>query len=601
MPILQQGNVYALPVIHYNMETALIARQQFLELNPSCVALELPETMQLPLLHGASRLPSLSIASRQTYTGDSLYWMIEPCDALFESMRSALENNVDAFCIDLDLDDYPMERDYLPDPYAIRKIGLKSYYKLYVQSMEGHQVDEKDRKREWHMAKRLKELSLRYDRVLFVGGMYHMERVMQLLNQESFPLYQSVERELMPLYAPSDKSVREIMNESGYLTRLYEEARADLHGSPPDRQQALLKLYKEAAEAYKIERSALFPGYNLRNTMKFARNYALQTSKLLPDLFQTIAAAKGCVDHHYAYEVWKLATEAPFHKNTDGLPEIDISPEELYGSSKKIHFLLKPQARKAFQQFAKRRDKTQAKLYPPSPFSICSYPPEDVIIENFGDFLKKKGVSLMSEEGARTIPFSTSLEDGIDTRETIRHFGEKKLYVRTKGRPPGTVGSVVVIFDEDHEPDKSAKPEKFPWMTTWIGEHSQESDMAFYATSMKDNLVGPGIAKCTYGGFLLSYPPRRLYDVWSDPDYAECRTKAEVLLMAAIDYAEKPLIVYVAAKPPRTQLKSFAKRYGKKLLYIPIGQLSKTTLDKLRTFHVLDGHDKRTIADEFID
>lgn len=601
MPLIQHGNVYALPVIHYNMETAAEACKQFHALKPSCVAVELPETMQLPLLHAASRLPSLSIASRETYTGDTLYWMVEPCDALFESLRSALEQHVDAYCIDLDLDDYPPERDYLPDPYAIRKIGLKSYYKLYVQSLEGHPIGEKDRMREWHMAKRLKELSLRYDKVLFVGGMYHIERVMQLLEKESFPYYQSVERTQLPLYALSEKSAREVLNEPGYISSLYESFREDFHANPVDRQQALIRLYKNAGEAYKKERGAPFPGYHLRNTMKFARNYALHTDHLLPDLFQTIAAAKGCVDHHYAYEVWKLATDTPFHHNLDALPEIDITPEELYGSSKKIHFLLKPPARKAFQQFSKRRDKTQAKLYPPSPFSICSYPPEDVIIENFGGFLKKKGVSLLSEEGARTIPFSTSMEDGIDTRETIRHFGEKKLYVKAKGRPPGTVGSVVVIFDEDHEDEKNGRIEKFPWMTTWIGEHNQESDMAFYATSMKENIVGPGIAKCTYGGFLLSYPPRRLYDVWSDPDYSECRTKAEVLLMAAIDYADKPLIVYVAAKPPRTQLKSFAKRYGKKLLFIPIGQLSPTTLEKLRIFHVLDGHDKRAIADEFID
>ena len=71
--------------------------------------------------------------------------------------------------------------------------------------------------------------------------------------------------------------------------------------------------------------------------------------------------------------------------------------------------------------------------------------------------------------------------------------------------------------------------------------------------------------------------------------------------MAAIDYAVKPLVVYVAAKPPRSALKSFAKRFGKKLVYIPIGQLSPVTLNKLRVFHVLDGHEKRDIAGEYID
>ncbi len=38
---------------------------------------------------------------------------------------------------------------------------------------------------------------------------------------------------------------------------------------------------------------------------------------------------------------------------------------------------------------------------------------------------------------------------------------------------------------------------------------------------------------------MMSYPPRRMWDIWKDPDYAECRNKSEVLLMAAIDYALK--------------------------------------------------------------
>lgn len=125
--------------------------------------------------------------------------------------------------------------------------------------------------------------------------------------------------------------------------------------------------------------------------------------------------------------------------------------------------------------------------------------------------------------------------------------------------------------------------------------------MAFYATPMGANLVGPGISRCTYGGFVMSYPPRRMMNVWTDEDYQECRTKAEVLLMAGIDYAVDPVIVYVAAKPPRKIFKHYAAHFGKKLLYLPIGQLSPVTLNKIRAFHVLDGHHRRLIADEYID
>lgn len=136
---------------------------------------------------------------------------------------------------------------------------------------------------------------------------------------------------------------------------------------------------------------------------------------------------------------------------------------------------------------------------------------------------------------------------------------------------------------------------------SWIGEHEQESDMAFFATSFQDDIVGPGIGRAEYGGFMLSYPPRRLMDVWSDDDYMECKTNAEVLLMSAIDYAVKPVIVYVADKPPAAALKGYAARQGKKISYLPISQFSKIELQKIRSFHVLDNYMTREIAGEYID
>jgi hypothetical protein len=247
-----------------------------------------------------------------------------------------------------------------------------------------------------------------------------------------------------------------------------------------------------------------------------------------------------------------------------------------------------------------RRKERYRQLYqPPNPYALCSYPKEDLIIENFADYLKKKGVQQTQEESSASIPFSTSLEEGIDIKETLRHWHEKTLYVKKRGPVRGETGSVVVIFDEDGGASQQGQ-ERYPWKMTWQGEHKQESDMAFYATDLFADVVGPGISRCEYGGLMMSYPPRRIYDIWSDPDYESCRTKAEVLLMAAIDYALQPLIVYVAATPPRSFFKSFARRYGKKIVYFPIAQLSRPLLCKMRVFHVLDGHDRRAIADEYI-
>jgi hypothetical protein len=38
----------------------------------------------------------------------------------------------------------------------------------------------------------------------------------------------------------------------------------------------------------------------------------------------------------------------------------------------------------------------------------------------------------------------------------------------------------------------------------------------------------------------------------------------------------------------------------RKIIYIPVGQLSPVALKKVRVMHVLDGHDKRAVAKDYI-
>jgi hypothetical protein len=58
--------------------------------------------------------------------------------------------------------------------------------------------------------------------------------------------------------------------------------------------------------------------------------------------------------------------------------------------------------------------------------------------------------------------------------------------------------------------------------------------------------------------------------------------------------------VYVAAKPPRSIFRSIAAHLNRRIVYIPIGQLSPTKLKKLRVVHVLDSYERRNDAKEFI-
>src|ERR1017187_8208693 len=79
---------------------------------------------------------------------------------------------------------------------------------------------------------------------------------------------------------------------------------------------------------------------------------------------------------------------------------------------------------------------------------------------------------------------------------------------------------------------------------------------------------GPGIGRGEYGGFLMSLPARRMYDVWQDPDYEFAESKSERLLVAGMDYSVHRHVVYVPAKPPRTIFRSIAARLGRTIMYI---------------------------------
>ena len=98
----------------------------------------------------------------------------------------------------------------------------------------------------------------------------------------------------------------------------------------------------------------------------------------------------------------------------------------------------------------------------------------------------------------------------------------------------------------------------------------------------------------------MSLPPRRMYDVWQDPDYEFAESKSERLLLAGLDYSIYHYVVYVAQKPPRSIFRNIAARFARTIIYIPIGQLSPVTMKKLRVVHVLDGYDKRESAKDYI-
>ncbi|UFS72206.1 hypothetical protein LPW11_08430 [Geomonas sp. RF6] len=639
------GNVHALPILHYRMEFAHLVRQALDEVRPDCIAIELAPTLREHFLRGVRRLPELSVLSYQV-AEQTVYLIIEPADPLVEGARLALEHDIPLHLIDLDLDDYPNHADSVPDSYSVQRIGLAPFYEEYAARFSAVEPETVDLRREQGMAYRLQQLADQHERVLFICGMHHLARVRAFFAEpQAQPLTRS-RREGVTVLNLHPETCHEVLAEHPFLSALYELRRSPLpplmptprlsmrksfnafelieggkreipeeavlreavdrsarlvgeEGEMPDRQRILLRLFQEAARHYRQETGDTVAHWQRRAFFRFSRNCALLSGMLLPDLFQMLTSARSCVDDNFAYAFFRLAKFYPWQRETSEIPTVRLTAADLWSGTRRMRFRPKEprrvKGRSALKSLGRKREKQPGSwLQGFDDPSICSYPPEDITIEEYGRNLKKLGARQLSEEHSRTEPFTVSLLDGIDMRETLRNFHEGRIYVRENRRVQSGVGCVVVIFDEDRGGTR------FPYCITWLGEHDQESDMAFYATSPVDNVVGPGISRCEYGGFLLSYPPRRMFDVWSDSDYDSALTKAELLLMAALDYSEERDVVYAAPTPPRGFMKQLASKLGKRIIYLPLASLSPVGLKKLRVFHVLFGRDKRDIAKDYI-
>ncbi|OAG27066.1 hypothetical protein [Thermodesulfatator autotrophicus] len=593
-----QSEIVFLPILHGKLEFAQEVRNYLLDIKPQAVAVEYPETLAEKILRGVKRLPLLSVVSYKEKNGTTVYLLIEPVEPLVEAIRTGLEIGSSVHFVDLDLDGYQGHKEVFPDPYAVFRVGYKKFIEEALKI--NFPKDPLDLHREKTIAYNLKQLSQRYRSIVFVGGLAHIKAIQEFLKEDLAQPLARRKREGVLLFHLDQVSSREVLSEIGYFQGIYEKERTNR--LKLDRLILQQRLLEEALSRYEEKNKEVVPPRHLKILSQFARNYALAEGRLSPDFYQLLVAARGSVNDDFAWELWEIGTRYPFQAESPEICPIRIKLEDLFKPHKKIKFFrkLKPLRRKRLLPVKKKPTEKRPGEWKKAwqGINICSFPPEDIVVEGFGRYVMQKALRVLAEDLRRIEPFTSSLKDGIDLRETIRNWYEGRLYVREERPVTGKVGSVVVIFDEDEAPDGK---ERYPWKLTWHGEHNQESDMAFYATRAGEVVIGPGISRCYYGGFMLTYPPMRVFDIWSDPLFDFARGKAERLLIAAIDYSLEKYVVYIARRPPSSLAKRLAAHQGKKVIYLPLGQFSPTLLKKIQTFHVLEGHKVRLYAHKYIE
>jgi hypothetical protein len=288
--------------------------------------------------------------------------------------------------------------------------------------------------------------------------------------------------------------------------------------------------------------------------------------RLLPDLYTLVNSAKQFGGDPFAIAVLEAAREYPFDSPhiypeslslgiDQALPnEEDTTPISMKNRLSESNFEwrtlnLKPEAD------IKSQEKWQHDW---DPHGQCSWPPEDEKIENLNTHVREQTKLLLSQDLARTEKFTSSVKDGIDVRDTLRHWHEGDVYVKEIPPSRGQVEIIVLLFDVNPEPSK------YNWCQTWYAEHNEESTLCFFATQYMDDMVGPGIAQATYGGCMMIYPPRPILDIWQDPRIRFSNTLEERLLEAAFFHSKEKHVTVVAPCAPRLSWRRLANKYGKK-------------------------------------
>src|SRR3989338_5388898 len=599
-----------LPIIHGSGDFARVARQKILSSHFDCLAVSIPPSFKNSVETGLSLLPSIPLASLEEETDGEMdvfsFVPIDPCQGIIAALRVAVEEGIDRAYIDMEVSSFETQRGYFPDPYALKNVSLEKFALALLPAIPTPQKDSQQDKRVRWMAYQLHKLELQYEKILFICSMIDLPFVRDAYNRrlpypKSENIYQTPQ-----LHSADEKTLFFVLGELPYITYLYEKKREELLSdsnlSIDGIKELLIEARNRFIKQYELNQHYLTPNV-LQIYMKYVRNLSLLESRMTPDLYTLTTAAKQISGDSFAIILLETAKLYPYQSSPSELGDINTVTMGIDMAEFPERGAVKMKNRLAGSEIAWRHISLKPKpdikkqkiwKFMWDPYGQCSWPPEDNRIESFNTHVREQTKALLGEDLARTEKFTTSVKDGIDIRDTLRHWYTGNIYVKEIPPSRGSVDAVVFIFEGN--PD----PMKYSWRQTWYAEHGEESTLCFYATPYIEDMIGPGIARSTYGGCFMLFPPRHIPDIWQDIRFENAETLAERLISAALFYSRERHVALVAPKHPTLKWKRLARRYKKNLVYIPLKRFSLQTIDRVRKFHVLNGKEIRSYASRFI-
>lgn len=595
------NNITCVPIIHGRSIFAQKVRDFFLDDRYQCIAVELPPSLQDGVLEAVKQLPLITSVIYKEQKKQYCYVPVEPGEAIIEALRLGIKERTLLEFVDMETETFQEEKISLPDEYAIQQVGLRTYYETVIPYLQKPEKGSSEDLREQTMAGKLRQLDKRFRKILFVCGMAHLEGIKRHFYAKSkIPKSPPINHKTK-IYALHSDSIYLLTGEIPYITFLYEKSRYHFDAKCFDKtdgiKELLIETRKEFCREFPEELERLTPTA-MQCLLKYMRNLCLIQGNITPSMYDLIVAGQGVGGAGFGAKLIEMAKLYPYQDPLAPFPLLHMGikqgwTEKLGNIKLKNRFPTPPFSLKSIKLEKKPNKEKKAKWKRHwGPNTQCSWPEEDDRIENFTKHVKLKALGLLGQDQAKTEKFTVSIKDGLDIRETLRQWHTGNIYVKELPPVRGDVGAVVFIFDSEAN--------NYPWRSTWLAEHDNESTLCFYAKDYREDLVGPGIARSFYGGALFIFPPITIFDIWQDKKFKEHKHPPTKLVAAASCYSSSRYIAYVGSKKPSFEMINIAKRNKKHLIFIPLSNFSAYTIRKLRKFHVLQGEKIRSYANKYI-
>ncbi|MBV8383267.1 MAG: hypothetical protein JOZ63_11715, partial [Planctomycetaceae bacterium] len=597
--------IRVMPIIHGSGDFAVRVREELLSRPYDCVAIPLPPSFQDDVEEAIERLPAISIVAQldadrdDAETGFS-FVPIDPCQGVIAALRTARGERIARAFIDMETPRFEAHHAVFPDPYALKRVSPAGFAAAVLPTIPPPRPGQHAARIAW-MAARLRELEARHRAILLVCSLLDWPWIRDAYRRRRDAAEPDPFLAPIQTFGVDPATLIFALGELPFVTGLYERGRRELEPDDNLSVDGVKEMVLQARDRLK----AKLPKVAQRVTpqllgiyFRYVRNLSLIERRLTPDLYTLVVAAQQTAGDDFALAVAETAREYPYAEIVgDGGPSavpsdlpvlrmgIDRADVPAWGMARMVSRLPGQALSWRSCELRPKPPERDRKLWKQrwDPYGMCSWPPEDDRIESFHRHVRDQAKAILGADLARSEKFTTSVMDGIDIRETLRNWHTGDLYVKIIPPSRGTIEVVVFLFD------LPADPRVYTSRATWFAEHQEESTLAFYATDHMKNLVGPGIAQAEYGGALFLFPPRTIPDIWTDPRLDFADTLEERLLAAAFLHSRERHVAVVAPRPPLASWRRLARRFGRKIVPLPLHRFGGQLIERLRRFHVLNG------------